>query len=235
MKLYHAMLTQQILRSPVTPSAEHLAKISAATGLEGIDAGSVHIRKVRMANDQPSVDRRLQIKTAALAQMAAMYPGQPVMRNHNTWGSDDLPVARVLDAFTTAEGGKHYLDGHVYFARNAVDDVHISRSEMAIYREMSIAAYFREFECSVCGAPDGDCEHAPGKLYDNVLCTMMLGDPEEVEELSIAWKGRLAFTSMQMSRRKERGAVGVEELLAKRVRVHAHWWDGEPVPRASWW
>lgn len=247
--LYWAVLSAEAIRM-VEPSDEVIAKINRQTGRH-FTAEQLHIRGAIAANDQPSVDRRLRIKRDAIPVLAELAIGDkprmaaPVMRNHNAWASEDLPVHRLFDGLS--EDGQDSIRRLLlayYWPRCPTGDEWALFIDSGVWREMSIGVYFGSVTCSICDEDlDAYCEHAPAKEYDGQLCTMDLGNPREFEELSHAWKGRLANTETFAAGyrpMKHPDAIDVAKVAmtkaAKLTEAPLSWWDelgANPEPK-SW-
>lgn len=207
----------EALQLAARASADQLEKIQRIA--PGIKADRVHIRRIDpMANDQPSRDGRVEIERAALQALVPMYLGQPLMRNHMTYASEDLPVGVVFDTSAGVRpDGTFALAGEAYFAKTPTGNEIVENIDVRVYREVSIAVFFASMCCSVCGVNvlAEYCEHAIGKEYGGKVCRIRYGNPRVVDELSIVWKGRLVGT--QMFKARFPNALEAEDVLTLRA------------------
>lgn len=195
-----------------------------------VDPESVLIRSAFLCNDQPDL-YDTQFTREALAQINDAIAGLPVMRNHNTFGSSDLPVGRWLFG-EPAKREMRGLDGKsvdanwslcTFFLPRAGDtEGLIPRMEMGVVSEVSFSWYSTPFVCSICERElsHPKCEHQIGSIYDGEKCIGMMTGIDEGVEASLVWKGGQIGTSIVEPRRypdAERVEAVVRVLKSKGV------------------
>ena len=86
---------------------------------------------------------------------------------------------------TTAAGDEYrWLKGWAYLLRTEKNGDLIAEIEGGIKKEVSVGCSAGRSVCSVCGAENGDCAHAPGREYDGRLCFRELKDVTDAYEWS---------------------------------------------------
>lgn len=174
-----------------------LEKINKYT-ISPLTADEVFAFKV-VAGDNEDDDRNFEPFTAAaLKDLAELYPGKPVVKDHSH--SDiDAVVARIYDAEVLTDSTKEAGDGEsftqlilkAYTVRTAENAALIAEIKAGIKKEVSTAASVSSLICSICGQDQIEkwCEHYGGAKYakDGVeeTCLMRIGGCKEAYELSL--------------------------------------------------
>ncbi len=164
------------------PSEGDLALINAQS-LKELSAEDVFTFRIVAADTQ--VDRDFEhFSLDCLEKMAPMYVGKPVITDHQ-WSSSGQ-VARVYAASVEQSGGVGQLILRCYIPRTEASRDVIESIETGIRREVSVCVAVRSAKCGICGANKSVtyCEHSRGGTYDGKLCTVELGDPSDVYEVS---------------------------------------------------
>lgn len=133
-----------------------------------------------------SIDRDFDRFTdRALEQMAKLYVGKPVLRDH-AW-HDGSQTGRVYAASVEAEGSRKRLILRCYMPRTPGTEETIAAIESGVIRECSVGLRVHKSVCSICGAVQQEamCRHYPGKEYDGQLCHFDLDDVTDVYEVSL--------------------------------------------------
>lgn len=139
----------------------------------------------RIAACDNQVDRDFERFTeTALAELAKLFVGKPVIMDHN-WSSKGQ-TARIYAADVEAEGEVQRLVLRAYMLRKEDTQSTIDAIEGGILREVSVGCSVRRTVCSICGADNtvGRCRHYPGHEYDGQLCHMDLDGAEDAYEMS---------------------------------------------------
>lgn len=120
-----------------------------------------------------------------LAQLAELYVGAPVLRDHN-W-SAETQTARCYAAEVEATGDDQCLVLRCYMPRTAATADTITAIEAGILRECSVGCAVAHCLCSICGADQRVtlCEHFPGRSYDGKTCHMDLDGALDAYEVSL--------------------------------------------------
>jgi len=121
----------------------------------------------------------------ALEQMAALYPGRPVLRDHD-WGSGSQ-TARVYAAGVEDVGDSKRLVLRCYMPRTEGTAETITAIESGVLRECSVGLRVGRSTCSICGAVQqvAMCKHYPGREYGGKLCHFDLDDIRDIYEISL--------------------------------------------------
>lgn len=183
-------------------ASEDLAEKISRFAPRSLSPDDVHVRAFLAANSRPSKDGILRIRDKAIRKLAKLYPGAPLMRNHDMMWAFSMPVGRVFDARTqTADDKATELVLPFYVAKNDPTGDQIAKYiDTGIYSESSIHGYFSSADCSICGKSLDETqkehcsEHNPGDEYGGETAMIELDDPTEAPEFSLCWSGRLAGT-----------------------------------------
>jgi len=213
-------------------SAEQLARINALPQvLRPLAAEEVIVRGMYLANTLP-MHNYLQFAPDVPAAMEPMCVGKPVMRNHDTYSGDALPVARMFDARTLSRGeGDPWLAADFYLLNNDRGRSFADDIDGGLLAEVSPTVLYRSLVCSICGEDDLRCEHAPGKEYNGRLCTAVMGDIVDMVEASFAWAGMQRDTGFYLAAGRPVEAVDTVTMLSQRLRGDAkvsaflRWWQ----------
>lgn len=151
-----------------------------AQALRPLSREEVFAFRLAACNDQ--VDRDGERFTAGtLAQLAALYVGKPVLRDHE-W-SAGAQTARVYDA--QVDGGQLLLS--CYMMRTPETAGTVAAIEGGILRECSVGCAVQHVRCSICGADQREtiCRHLAGHEYDGEVCVMELDGAADAYEVSL--------------------------------------------------
>ena len=155
-----------------------------AQALRSMAAEEVFAFKLAACDNQ--VDRDYERFTdEALEQMAKLYVGKPVLRDH-AW-NDGSQTARVYAAEVEDTGGRKRLVLRCYMPRTEGTAETITAIESGVIRECSVGVRAGKSICSVCGAVQQKamCVHWPGREYDGKLCHFDLDDIRDAYEVSL--------------------------------------------------
>lgn len=172
-----------VIQKSAEPGADELALISAQA-LRPMAAAEVFAFKLAACNSQVDRDHE-RFTDEALEQMAKLYVGKPVLRDH-AWQAGSQ-TARVYAAdVETVEGGKR-LALRCYMPRTEGTAEVIAAIESGVIRECSVALRVGRSVCSVCGSVQQQamCAHWGGRTYDGKLCWFDLSDIQDVYEVSL--------------------------------------------------
>ena len=233
LKMFRQPLVLGLSSEPTTPTDEQLAKINALPQvLIPRTADGVLVFGMYLMNTMP-MHNGLQMDAAMPVAAAPMVVGKPVMRNHSTNESDDMPVARYFDARAMSRGdGDPWLAADVFTL--ADDDGHklVNRVVGGLWSENSPTVLYRKLSCSICGKEDLRCVHVPLKEYDGRLCTMVMSDLVDVPEGSLTWAGMQRDTGFYLAAGKSVQAVDTLTMLEQRKQHDLDSWESR---FARWW
>ena len=162
---------------------EELALINAQT-LRPMTAAEVFAFKLAACDDQ--VDRDFERFTGeALEQMAKLYVGRPVLRDH-AW-MEGSQTARVYAAGVEQCGEGKRLVLRCYMPRTEGAAETVAAIESGVLRECSVGLRVGKSICSICGAVQQTamCRHYPGREYGGKLCHFDLDDIQDAYEVSL--------------------------------------------------
>lgn len=205
-----------------TISDEDLALINHYA-LRALSREDVIVRSALVANDQ--VDSYFtRFSKGALDLIAQMLPGTPVMRNHGTWSSDDLPVGIWFRSDVEERDGANWVRGWFYMVREPLTDSIGARMDGGVIREVSLSWMMRaiDVKCSICGRNEMDplCDHVPGLDYNGALCVWDMTNVRSVEEASLVWKGGQYGTKIEMPDGSEKRITLMQRSATRRA-AHA--------------
>lgn len=165
------------------PDEGDLALINAQA-LRPMTAEEVFTFKLEACDN--SIDRDFERFTdRALEQMAKLYVGKPVLRDH-VW-MESSQTGRVYAAAVETDGSRKRLILRCYMPRTPGTEETITAIESGVIRECSVGLRVHKSVCSICGAVQQEamCRHHPGKEYDGQLCHFELDDVTDVYEVSL--------------------------------------------------
>lgn len=179
---------EAICKSAVVQKAAELTDgelaLINAQALRPMAADEVFAFKLAACDNQ--VDRDYERFTdAALADMAKLYVGKPVLRDHR-WNSA-CQAARVYAAEVEDVGDSKRLVLRCYMPRTDGTAETITAIESGVIRECSVGLRVGSSTCSICGAVQQKamCVHWPGKEYDGKVCHFDLDLVRDVYEVSL--------------------------------------------------
>jgi hypothetical protein len=223
----------------VTPPAPGFAAMLAQVNalpqvVEPLAAEQVFIRGMRLFNALPMWDkgcyRGCRFTPKAMAQVAPMISGKPVMVNHevSTAGIDGLPSGRFFDA---QMDGSEVL-AWFYMVRDARTDIIDARIRGGVISEVSPTVYVGDSVCSICGAPEMyyECEngHRVLEQYEGQVCYTLFDSVQEFEEGSLCWAGQQSGTGFVMPAARAGDVPDFDTLVRERMsktRTPADSWE----------
>lgn len=178
-----AICKAAVIQKAEVPDAGELGLINAQA-LRPMTAEEVFTFKLAACDNQ--VDRDYERFTdQALEQMAKLYVGKPVLRDHS-W-RNGTQTARVYAAGVETVGGVKRLVLRCYMPRTEGTAETVAAIESGVIRECSVGVQAGNAICSVCGADQmkAMCRHNPGREYDGKLCHFDLDDIRDAYEVSL--------------------------------------------------
>ena len=171
---------------PVTE--EDLALINELAKAE-LTAEQVYVFALRLCDNE--VDRDFErFDNQALERLGELLAGKSGIFDHQ-WSARGqtarifrTEVVREPAARTQAGDEYRWLKGWAYLLRTEKNGDLIAEIEGGIKKEVSVGCSAGRSVCSVCGAENGDCAHAPGREYDGRLCFRELKDVTDAYEWS---------------------------------------------------
>lgn len=195
-KLLEPFLAQRRVRLTLetraaSPSEDTMAAINRYT-LRTLEPADVITFSALIANDQ--VDSySTQFTRGALEQIAALLPGNKVMRNHSAWLAIDMPVGVWYASGTLERAGIGWARGDFYMPRDDETETLASRIQAGAIDEVSLAWYLDAMVCSICQRDmldeDSGCPHVPGVAYSGRVAVGIMPTIRSVDEASLVWKG----------------------------------------------
>lgn len=155
-----------------------------AQALRPLAAEEVFTFRLAACDDQVDRDHE-RFTEEALAQMAKLYVGRPVLRDHD-W-REGSQTARVYAAGVEEAGDSKRLVLRCYMPRTEGTAETIAAIESGVIRECSVGVRAGKSICSICGADQTQamCRHYPGREYDGQLCHFDLDDITDAYEVSL--------------------------------------------------
>lgn len=172
-----------VIQKSAELGADELTLINAQA-LRPMAAGELFSFKLAACDNQVDRDHE-RFTDEALEQMAKLYVGKPVLRDH-AWQTGSQ-TARVYAAdVETVKGGKR-LVLRCYMPRTEGTAEVISAIESGVIRECSVALRAGRSVCSICGSVQQQamCAHWGGRTYDGKLCWFDLSDIQDAYEVSL--------------------------------------------------
>lgn len=163
--------------------AQELALINAQT-LREFSVEEVYTFRLLACDNRVDRDNE-RFTDATLEQLAALYVGRPVLRDHS-W-SAGMQTARCYAASVEPDGDARCLVLRCYMPRTATTADTITAIDAGILRECSVGCAVAHVICSICGADQRTtlCEHWPGREYDGQTCHFDLDGATDAFEVSL--------------------------------------------------
>lgn len=152
------------------------------------ELGAEDVFTFRLAACDNQVDRDSErFSDGALEQMAGLYPGKPVLLDHN-WSAKDQ-CARVYGAQVETDpvrAGVKRLILSCYIPRLNTTRAQIEAIETGLKRECSVGVGVARALCSICGEDYYEnCLHMRGQSYGDRVCHVVLDGIDDVYEVSM--------------------------------------------------
>lgn len=217
-----AMCKSAVIQKAAELSGDELTLINAQA-LRPLAAAEVFA--FRLAACDTNIDRDFERFTeAALEQMAKLYVGKPVLRDHS-WNST-CQAARVYAAGVESAGDGKRLVLRCYMPRTEGTAETIAAIESGVVRECSVGLRVHKSVCSICGAVQQKamCRHYPGKEYGGKLCHFDLDDVTDAYEVSLVAVPAQPAAGVVKSKRyggQEPPLEGEQESARARQRAYA--------------
>lgn len=208
-------------RSDATVGENSLAWINRLipAGEPAVTPDDVHIRHALICNDQ--IDHyHTRFTLAALQEIVALINENPnginLMRNHDEWSLEALPVGRLYYAELVNIAGVNWVRAYFYWAKGMSDGDDMARQfALGIWREVSISWWMKSFTNSIDGKPMSESPYYAGQeMPDGTVIIGIMGDVVEVNEVSIVARGGQKDTSIGPARGKREEVDSVEGLIA---------------------
>ena len=164
-------------------TAEDLALINGLAKAE-LTAEQVYVFALRLCDNE--VDRDFErFDNQALERLGELLAGKSGIFDHQ-WSARGQTAEVVREPAARTQAGDEYrwLKGWAYLLRTEKNGDLIAEIEGGIKKEVSVGCSAGRSVCSVCGAENGDCAHAPGREYDGRLCFRELKDVTDAYEWS---------------------------------------------------
>ena len=142
----------------------------------------------RLAACDNQIDRDTErFSDSALEQMAGLYPGKPVLLDHN-WSAKDQ-CGRVYAAHVEADpvrAGVKRLILNCFIPRLNTTKAQIESIETGLKRECSVGVAVDRAVCSICGNEYYEnCLHLRGQEYEGKTCHVVLDSIADAYEVSM--------------------------------------------------
>lgn len=170
---------------------DQLSKINKLTMTE-VSKDDVFVFKMLLVDDSvtrnftnyPESFQRAILKKAP---RKGNWIGLPMMmgktEDHETMASNQ--VGRIFDAkLVRTPTGNIGTIGSVYIPINESTNALIDNIKAGVHREVSIGVSVELPLCSICGDDIRDCQHEPGKHYNEDLCYIIMDGDVEGQEVS---------------------------------------------------
>ena len=172
----------------IEAGAEDMALINGFAKAE-LTAEQVYVFTLRLCDNE--VDRDFErFDNEALERLGELFVGRSGIFDHQ-WSARGqtarlyrTEVVREPAVRTRAGDEYRWLKGWAYLLRTEKNGELIAEIEGGIKKEVSVGCSAGRSVCSICGAEDGDCGHAPGQVYDGALCFRELRDIADAYEWS---------------------------------------------------
>ncbi len=172
----------------IEAGAEDMALINGLAKAE-LMAEQVYVFTLRLCDNE--VDRDFErFDNEALERLGELFVGRSGIFDHQ-WSARGqtarlyrTEVVREPAVRTRAGDEYRWLKGWAYLLRTERNGELIAEIEGGIKKEVSVGCSAGRSVCSICGAEDGDCGHAPGQVYDGALCFRELRDIADAYEWS---------------------------------------------------
>lgn len=150
--------------------------------------GAEEVFTFRLAACDNQIDRdNERFSDATLEQLAQLYPGKPVLLDHN-WSAKDQ-TARIYGAQVQTDpvrAGVKRLILRCYVPRLNTTRAYIEAIETGLKRECSVGCAVERSLCSICGESYYEnCLHLRGQEYNGQMCHVILDGAADAYEVSM--------------------------------------------------
>lgn len=206
-------------RALATATDANLALVNRFTVTGAATAEDVYLCSALVCNDQVDF-YSTRFTERALEQIAALLPGANLMRNHNEYGSEDLPIGRIYAAERVDVAGVRWVRCWFYWERGTTEgDAMAKRISLGIWREVSLSWWMRSFTNSIDGKPFDESPYYPGQeLPGGIVVVGIMDDVTEINETSIVARGGQKGTKLGEVRGADEPSV-MNAVLAARSRA----------------
>lgn len=190
-------------------------------GEPAVTPDDVHIRHALICNDQ--VDHySTRFTLEALQEIVTLINENPngvnLMRNHDEWSLEALPVGRLYYAELVLIGTVTHVRAYFYWAKGTSDGDDMARQfALGIWREVSVSWWMKSFTNSIDGKPMSESPYYAGQeMPDGTVIIGIMSQIVEVNELSIVSRGGQKDTSVGPARSNREASEmdTVEGLIA---------------------
>lgn len=222
-----------------TATDEMMAEINSLPQvLSPLAAGDVVVRGTYFMNTKPMHESswfHVKFDAAAVIQAAPFVRGKPMIANHTPFGREGLPIARLFRAGYEVDAEGVTWGTALFFMLNDEEgQSFVKRIDSGIISEVSPTVAYDRVYCSICSADELDCEHVPGKLYDDQKCYAVMTAVTDILEVSFVWAGMQKDTGFYVAAGRTHEYAETEDFMKGRIPAAQRdefdrYWNGGPV------
>jgi translation initiation factor IF-1 len=172
-----------------------------------VKSEDVYVRRCRLASD--AIDCNYgRFRTEDLPKILDLVQGVSLLIGHR---KDTAGIARFFngsieqidDVFNPFTGKKEkitYIVPKFYWMKkhSEAEDLRIN-VDGGIYHQVSLSWWYKKATCSICSKDMRDCEHIPGRVYNNAVAFYYYDEIGDVLEGSIVYKGGQPYTGFYLN------------------------------------
>jgi len=181
--------------------------------LVSVKKENIYVRRCRLASD--AIDYSYgKFRTEDLPRLLEFAQGVSLLIGHR---KDTAGVARFFDGsieeiddvynpFTQKSERITYIVPKFYWMKkhSRAEDLRIN-IDGGIYHQVSLSWWYERATCGICGKDMRDCEHIPGRKYNNILAFYYYDKIGDVLEGSIVYKGGQPYTGFYLNKELTEG------------------------------
>jgi len=181
--------------------------------LVSVKKEDIYVRRCRLASD--AIDYSYgKFRTEDLPRLLEFAQGVSLLIGHR---KDTAGVARFFDGsieqiddvynpFTQKKERITYIVPKFYWMKkhSRAEDLRIN-IDGGIYHQVSLSWWYKKAACGICGKDMRDCEHIPGRKYNNILAFYYYDRIGDVLEGSIVYKGGQPYTGFYLNNELSEG------------------------------
>jgi len=184
----------------VKPTPEDISKIqTTCKPLRDITADDVHIRGLLILGEEPTSKGSVHPRKC-LEELRELCINAPMMVGH-VW--DSAPWGKVFDAIVHDSLPGYtgaVLEVRFFFISDDDGNQRAMEIDSGIHSEGSIAYFFNNAVCSICGKEIGECDHQIFGTYDGKVCYWIPVEITRVAEISFpVFRGAYGKTHGKLS------------------------------------